>query len=157
MLLVALCASAQDEGKSAPKDAPRYGVSYEPLLYPQKEPDETARSIVKAIESKRFDYLLAQLADPKYVDLKIAEYRDLLPKVAKDEARVVLAFDRLVRETAQHFQDDPLLLKELRAFAKAAKWESEGGKAVGTVESIPAHKVVLRNEGGRWFLENRQQ
>ena len=69
----------------------------------------------------------------------------------------LLAFDRLLRETNQFFQNDPLIVKDLRVFAKEAKWAEEGETAIGTVETIPARKVFLKKIGERWFLENRQQ
>jgi hypothetical protein len=150
-VLFALTAAAQDE-----KDAPRYGFDYNHALYPQKKPDEAIRSIVKAIDGKRIDYLLAQLADPKYVDSQVAQYKALYTK-GKDDARTFLAFDRLVNETVEYYLSDPILLKELRMFARDGKWDVEEDVATGTVKDVPARKVFLKKIGERWFLENRQQ
>jgi hypothetical protein len=156
VVLLALTARGQDEAKAAKK---RFGFDFNPLLYPQDGPEKTVQSIVKALDAKRYDYLLAQIADPKYIDQKVAEYKDLFPKKADEQARAFLAFDRLVRETATHFSEDPLLLKELRQFAQKDKamWEEKEDRVVGSVDSIAAHKVFLRKIGDRWFLENKQQ
>jgi hypothetical protein len=156
--LPALTAAAQDEEKKPPPmvDLRRYGFDYSPQLYPQKSPKDAIKSIVKAIDAKRVDYLLAQLADPKYVDARVAEYKAFFPK-GKDEVRALLAFDRLVSETVAYYLDDPLLVRELRLFARDAAWDVADDVATGTVKEVPARKVFLRQIGDRWFLENRQQ
>jgi hypothetical protein len=151
---LALGAAAQDEKPE--QEARRYGFDYNHALYPQKKPEEAIKSIVKAIDGKRVDYLLAQLADPKYVDSQIAQYKANFT-TGKDDARTFRAFDRLVNETVEYFLSDPLLIKELRQFARDGKWEIEEDVATGTVKDVPARKVFLRKIGDRWFLENRQQ
>src|SRR5947209_5976667 len=56
--------AAQDQDKLGK----RYGLDVNPGFYPQKTPQEALLSIAKAIESRRLDYLLAHLADPRFVD-----------------------------------------------------------------------------------------
>ena len=150
---VPLSLAAQDE--AAPKLAKRYGYSFEPSLFAQKTPQEAMQSIVKALDGKKIDYLLAHLADPKFVDDRVAEYKAL--QKGKEDARIVLAFERLVRETATHFQEDPLLVKELRQYVKDAEWDVQETSAVGTLKSASPRRVFLRKLEDRWFLENRQQ
>jgi hypothetical protein len=150
-MLAALVATAQDE-----KTGVRYGFDYNATLYPQKTPAETIQSIVNAIDNKRVDYLLAQIAEPKYVDAQVAQYKEQFTK-GKDEARTFLAFDRLAKETVEYFLSDPLVVKELRLFAKDGKWDVEDDVATGTAKGVPARKVFLKHLGDRWFLENRQQ
>ena len=100
--------------------------------------------------------MLAHIADPAYVEYWVENYKREF-SVGKDEGRRLLAFDRLTHETNQYLQNDPLIVKELRTFAKEAKWTDEGESAVGTVEKIPARKVFCKKIGDRWFLENKQQ
>lgn len=158
-LMIALCgilALGQEEGKKKPASTRRFGFDVDEVLYPQKSPADAMKSIVTAYDRKRVDYLLAQLADPAYVDYWVERYkRDFT--LGKEEGKKLLAFDRLTRETNQYFQNDPLIVKDLRVFAKEAKWTEEGDLATGTVEAIPARKVYLKKIGERWFLENRQQ
>ena len=155
--LFALSAAGQDEKKEPRPLAPRrYRVDLAAAQFPQAAPDEALKSIVKAVDGQRIDYLLAQLADPAYVDRKVNEYKALIDKGPED-AKVLLAFDRLVRETRQHFDTDPLLVRELRAFAKDGMWNVEDAAATGTAKAVPAHKVFMKRIGDRWFLENRQQ
>ena len=160
LLLLALSTApttAQDDEKKAPpKDLPRYGFDYVPTLYPQKTPKEALTSIVKAIDQQRVDYLLAQLADPIYVDAQVAEYRPQFAK-NKPDARTFLAFDRLVQDTVAYYLSDPLLVRELRLFARDGAWEVNDDAATGVHKDVPARKMFLRRIGERWFLENRQQ
>lgn len=155
LMLVCVLSAAQDEAK--PKKAPpRFGFDADGLTYPQQTPKEAMASIVKALDRKRIDYFLAQLADPAYVDYWVDRYKQDFT-AGKEEGQRLLAFDRLVRETGQYFESDPLLHQDLRVFAKKAEWKEEDNPAVGAVESIPARKVFLKKIGDRWFLENRQQ
>lgn len=156
LALPAVAPSAQDEEKKAPpKDLPRYGFGYLPTLYPQKTPKELCTSIVKAIDAQRVDYMLAQLADPQFVDARVAEYMPSFAKSAPD-AQTLLAFDRLVQETVQYYLTDPALVRQLRLFARDAVWEEADDVATGVHKDVPARKMVLRRIGDRWFMENKQ-
>jgi hypothetical protein len=152
ILMVGL-APAQDDAKKASR---RFGFDVDEVIYPQKMPAEAMKSIVTAIDRKRVDYLLAQLADPAWVDYWVYQYKQEFT-LGKEEGRRLLAFERLTKETNLYYQNDPLIVKDLRVFAKDAKWAEEGETAIGTVETIPARKVYLKKVGDRWFLENRQQ
>ncbi|GEM_PF-452382 len=145
--------AAQDD--SARKLSKRYGYTHEPSLYSQKTPQEALQSIIKALDAKKIDYLLAHLSDPKFVDDRVAEYKAFQKGSA--EAKTVLAFERLARETVLHFQEDPLLIKELRQYVKDAEWEIQEATAVGTLKTASPRRVYLRKVEERWFLENRQQ
>jgi hypothetical protein len=154
LVFIGLCAASNaQEAKKKPR---RFGIEYNDELYPQGTPADAMKSIIKAIDREKVNYMMAQIADPTYVDYWVDEYKVDFPK-AKEEGRRILAFDRLVRETIMHFQNDPLVVKDLRAFAKTAKWTEEGDTAVGVVESIPARKVFFKKIGERWFLLNKQE
>jgi hypothetical protein len=137
------------------KLAKRYGHDYSANLYPQGMPNETLESLVKALDAGRMDYLLAHLADPNFVDPRIAEYKAFYK--GGDEGRALFAFERLVRETTLHFREDPALAKELRLFAKEADWDTKEDQAVGALKKGSPRRVYLRKLEERWFLENRQQ
>ena len=154
VLVFSLCGilSAQDEVKLGK----RYGFDANLNFYPQKTPQEALLSMVKAIESKRIDYLLAHLADPRFVDETVTEYKSSI-RQGGDQAKVFLAFDRLVSETTQYFLEDPTLMKELRRFGKEGEWEANETQATGTLKTVQGRKVFLRKIEDRWFLENKQQ
>ncbi len=147
--------AAQDEEAAADPRAMRYGLPVTPLTYPQAKPEEALKSVVRALDRRRFDYLLAHLADPRLVDSRVAEYRSAI-SAGTEQARTFLGFDRLQRETELHYIDDPQLLRELRLLARDAEWEVNENQAAGSAKDIP-HKVFLRKLGDRWFLETRQQ
>jgi hypothetical protein len=134
----------------------RYGLDVNLIAYPQKTPSEALLSIGKAVENKRMDYLIAHLAEPRFVDESVANYQSAI-RQGGDKAKRFLAFDRLVMETTQYFLDDPTLIRELRRFGKEAEWETTDNQAVGTLKAIQGRKVFLRKYEDRWFLENRQQ
>jgi hypothetical protein len=138
------------------KLAKRYGIDANPTFYPQKTPQETLASACKAIESRRIEFLLAQLADPRFVDETVNDYKNTLRR-GSEQDKTYVAFDRLVQETSRYFLQDPTLLQELRRFAKDAEWETAENQAAGSVKDIQGRKVFLRKYEGRWFLENRQQ
>ena len=156
LVLAMLCtfASAQDEVKK--KEPRRFGFDVDELTFPQKTPAETLKSLAIALDRKRVDYLLAHMADPAYVDYWVERYKVEFLQ-GKEEGKRLLAFERLARETNDYYANDPLIVKDLRAFSKDAKWAEEGDSAIGTLETIPARKVFLRKIAERWFLENKQQ
>src|SRR5262245_21457248 len=156
LILLAGLSTAQDDAKKKPQEPPRFGFLMDEELYPQRMPADAMRAVVTAIDRRRVDYLLAHLVDPVYVDYWVNEYKKDFT-LGSDEGRRLLAFERLARETNLYCQNDPLIIKDLRVFAREAKWTDEGDTSVGVVESIPARKVFMKKFGERWFLENRQQ
>src|SRR5690348_9777120 len=55
------------------KDKPviRYGIELDIKKFPQNTPKDGLGSVLKAIGEKRFDYLLAHLTDPAFVDKQV--------------------------------------------------------------------------------------
>jgi hypothetical protein len=147
---------AEDEPKKKAPLPRRFGFDVDEETYSQQSPEQTMRSIAKALDRKKIDYLLAHLADPAYVDYWVKRYQTEVAK-GGDDAKRLLAFERLVTETNRYYSNDPLIVRDLRVFAKDAKWAEDGDAAVGTIDSIPTRKVYLRKIGERWFLENKQQ
>jgi hypothetical protein len=152
LTLWAIAGAAQD----ASRLDMRYGFQSNQAFYSQKTPEDAVLSVVKAVENKRVDYLLAQLAEPQFVDDTMEEYRRAIPK-GGDKAKTILAFERFVKETTEYFLEDPSLVRELRQFAKDGQWKAEGDKAVGSLKNLQNRRVFLRKVEERWFLENRQQ
>jgi hypothetical protein len=180
LIVMAASLSAQEPARLAT----RYNIDYNPINYSQKTPQEAMKSITKAFESGRLDYLLAHLADPKWVDPRVNEYLALvvpkeellreeddiaresdpkkrkakvIEKERKDKARVVIAFNRLVVETRKHLDEDPVLLKELRLIVKSGDWEIDDEKAIGTLKKATPRRMVLRKREDRWFMEEKNR
>src|SRR5262245_56633668 len=128
---------------AAQPPAQRY--QFDPDLdgFPQATPKQALASVIKALERKRFDYLLAQLADPDYVDERVRTYGG--------------RFDEVVREAAAKFADNPETVRELTRFLNQGEWEDTGTQATARLKDLPGRQVTLRKLGDRWFLENRQR
>jgi hypothetical protein len=156
MGLLAGLALAQDEPVKKKAPTRRFGYDVDETTYPQKTYQEALKSVAVALDRKKTEYMLAQLIDPQYVDYWIDRFKAEVPQ-GREDAKTLLAFDLLVAKTNRYLLDDPLLLRDLRRFAREAEWTDNENVAVGTVKSIPARKVFLRRIGDRWFLENRQQ
>ncbi|HEV3084092.1 MAG TPA: hypothetical protein VGY66_30190, partial [Gemmataceae bacterium] len=116
----------------------RYRIPANYDKYPQDKPNTALSSAVKAIELGQIDYLLAHLADPAFVDKRIQEYRAQVAQTVKDEGKTLLAFDRLVSETRDHFKGDPALVKELQQFARSGTWETKDNAAEAHLATIPS-------------------
>ena len=122
--------------------APRYGIPADLKTYPQSSPQETLASVLKTAEDKRFDYLLAHLADPAFVD-------DRVQRVFGGK------FVLQVEDTRTRF--DPTTVKLLGRFLKDGKWTIEGDQAVVRLDDIKDRAVFLKKVEGRWRLEHRNR
>jgi hypothetical protein len=139
VLLGLVCASGLC-GQDA-KSSPRYGIVVNQDSYPQDTPKDTLASVLKAIVNQRIDYLLAQLADPEFVDKRVRDTGG--------------QFDDLVKETSAKLAGDPTAVKELNRCLKEGQWEVNDAAATAQLKDVKDRRVFLRKVGGRWFLENR--
>jgi hypothetical protein len=127
--------------KKDPPPAPRYGVEADLDAYPQDTPKAALASVIKAIDTRRFSYLAAQLADPDVVDKRVQELGG--------------RFESYVKLIADRFTDDPASVKQLRRFLSEGDWEEGGEAATVKLKDVKNRQVFLRKIGSRWFLEDR--
>lgn len=138
--MIAACAvAAQDKVETPP---PRYGVNADLRRYPQATPKETFASVLQAIDQKRYDYLLAHLVDPAFVDERVKKLG---------------GFDELVGEMRTKLNDNPDAVKELRRFLKQGEWETNEDKASAFLKDVKDRRVYFRKIETRWFMENKQE
>lgn len=140
VILVVLAGLASAADEPVARAGKRYGIAADRKAYPQTTPKEALASVVKAGAAGRFDYLLAHLADPAFVDeqVKRAHSGDFAAAVADARARL-----------------DPSAVKLLRRFLKDGEWSIGKSEAVVRLEDVADRCVRLRQQGGRWFLEHR--
>jgi hypothetical protein len=119
----------------------RFDQALDLKKYPQDTPKNAATSFIKAIEHKDIEYLLAQLAEPTFVDQRV-----------KDNGG---KFEVLVQEAKAKLADDPAALKLLQRLAKEGDWKIEGDRAILSLEGAPDRQVLLVKRKDRWFVENR--
>src|SRR5262245_25542502 len=65
LLVLALASSAQADKSE------RYGIPLDTRSFPQGTPKDAFSSFIRAIENKKFEYLVAHLADPAHVDDRV--------------------------------------------------------------------------------------
>jgi hypothetical protein len=136
-LLLARPAGAQK------KDDVRFGFPYDPDNFAQGTAKQCLASVIKAIDKRRVDYLMAQLADPAFVDMRVKQ------QYGGD-------FREMVRATEEKIASNPTVLKELRRFLSEGEWED--GEETATVKLKDVKRVVfLKKIDSRWYFENRQK
>jgi hypothetical protein len=147
---------AQDGDKG--KSSKRYGIELDTKKYPQTSPKEALGAVLKAIGDNRVDYLLAHLADPAFVDKRIATYAGQLDSSLNEQTKIVVAFDRLLKRTIENFLDDPTKLEELKRFFKDGEWADQENTAVASLKNLKARQVFMKRlADNRWVLQDRAQ
>src|SRR6516162_3002673 len=109
----------------------RYGIEADLDNYPQAEAKTALASVLKAIDNKKINYLLAQLSDPQWVDNRVQ-------KVHNGN------FDDMVKETTQLLATDPTAVDELRRFLREGTWGGDEMEAHVSLKDVPDHKVFFR-------------
>jgi hypothetical protein len=140
-LLCLTCLAAQ-EARETPS-AKRYGIEPDLNAFPQKTPQATLASVLTAITRQRFDYLVAHLADPQFVDERVKRFNG--------------SFDEVVKEITTKLTTHPETVKDLGRFLSEGEWEVRETTASAQHKDLKDRRVFLRRLQGRWFLENRQQ
>ena len=122
----------------------RYGIEADLDNYPQAEPKAALASVLKAIDQKKIDYLLAQLSDPQWVDERVQKVHGG-------------RFEELVKETAAKLASDPTEVEELRRFLREGTWTENDSEVQVSLKDVPDRQVFLRKIGSRWYLENQKK
>jgi hypothetical protein len=133
-LLVLLNAGTNGQDKSAA----RYGIASDLKTYPQGTAKETLASVLKAIESKRVDYLTAQLADPAFVD-------DRVKRLYGGR------FEEQVEDTRSRL--DSRTVKLLQRFLKDGDWQDDTDRVTVRLKDN-ARRLYFKKNNGRWYMEH---
>jgi len=119
----------------------RYGIAVDLKTYPQSTAKEALAAVIKAVEDKRVDYLVAQLADPDYIDDRVQRLYDG-------------KFESQVEDT--RLKMDAATLKLFQRFLKDGEWTSADKKEECVrLKGVKDRCVYFRRIGERWYLENR--
>jgi len=169
-LVLAAAAAGQDV-------APRFGVLHNPDLYKQDTPQEALAAALGAIDRERYDYLVAHLLDPDWVDGRIAANRGYFDRVAGEQivataagaalrgpeldARVRevstrLNYQRLTADVRRKLADEPDNVKDLRRFARDGQFQVAGDTATATLKDVKDRALYFKKVNNRWFVENRK-
>ena len=116
----------------------RFGIALDLKAYPQGTAKETLASVLKAVEAKRVDYLVAQLADPAFVN-------DRVKRLYGGR------FEEQVEDTRARL--DPFTVKLLARFQKDGDWQEDGSRVTVRLKD-QERCLYFKKENGRWFLEH---
>lgn len=157
---------------------PRFDVIFNPDLYPQGTPQETLNSILGAISRDRYDYIIAHLLDPVYVEARLASTQPYFERAAAEqigstaggkllrdaalqtrinEVATRLNVRNLAEQMRQKIIDEPDNLKELKRMARDGAFQSGGDTTVVTLKDVKDRSLSFKKAGGRWFVENRKE
>jgi hypothetical protein len=123
------------------QDTTRHGIEPDLKSYPQSTPQEALASVLKAIEANRVDYLVAQLADPIYIDERVKRLYG-----GNFAEQVIDSTGRL----------DVGVVRMLKQLAKEGEWKVAANEAHLGAKAIVNRGVYMRKLGNRWYLENTQ-
>ncbi|MBY0230069.1 MAG: hypothetical protein K2W96_12375 [Gemmataceae bacterium] len=118
----------------------RFGIEADAKAYPQSTPKEALASVLKAIEARKFDYLVAQLAEPAFIDDRVKRVYDGKFEEQVDDTRARL---------------DAFVVKQLARLAKEGKWKEGTSEAFVASEDAPDRAARFVKKDGRWFLRHR--
>ena len=164
---------------AAAQDIPaRFEVLYNPDLYKQETPKDTVNSILTAIDRGRYDYIVAHLLDPAFVDGRLATTRTYFERFAADQVAASAAgatlrgadLENRIRDVGlrlnvqdlsdrvrKKLADEPSTIRDLKRFARDADFQTSGDTATATLKEVKDRALYFKNIGGRWFMENRKE
>ena len=172
-LVLAGAAAAQPDPVPA-----RFDVIHNPDAYPQDTPQRVLTSVLEAIGRDRYDYVVAHLLDPAFVDARLLATQAYFERAAADqlagtvaatslspaalEARVRTLGLRLnVQDLANRIRhklaDEPDHLRDLRRFARDGQFNAAGEAATAALPDVKDRALYFKKVGDRWFLENRKE
>ena len=116
----------------------RYGIAVDVRTYPQGTAKETLASVLKAVEARRVDYLVAQLADPAFVD-------DRVQRLYGGR------FEEQVEDTRGRL--DARTVKLLERFLKDGDWQEDKERVTVRLKDDD-RRLRFKKIDGRWFMEH---
>lgn len=138
VLLAVLIVSSGAAAAEKSSDGTRYGIAADLKSYPQSTAKEALASVLKAVEAKRVDYLVAHLADPSFVD-------DRVKRLYGGR------FAEQVNDTRARL--DPLTIKQLQRFLKDGDWQEDKERVTVRLKDSP-RRLYFKKDSGRWFMEH---
>ena len=135
-VILVLTAAANGQDKAAKET--RYGIAPDAKTYPQSTAKETLTSVLNAVEFKRVDYVVAQLAEPSFVDDRVKRLYGGRFAEQVDDTRARL---------------DPLTIKQLQRFLKDGDWQEDKDRVTVRLKD-DKRCLYFKKDNGRWFVEN---
>ncbi len=118
------------------ESARRYGVALDLPHYPQGDPQQAIRSVIRATAAGKIKYLLAHLISPTQVDEKFGGSQKALQKLAVKSST----------------KKSKILIGALKRQLRDGTWTIRRNLAWAKVDGLPG--LSLERVGTRWFMHN---
>jgi hypothetical protein len=135
-----LAATALAAGPDGAADSKRYGIAADLRGYPQATAKQTLASVLKAVDAGKIDYLVAQLADPEFIDGQVERIHGG-------------SFEQQVDDTRRRL--DRPRVKLLRRFLDDGEWTEHKDEMTVRLKDVKDRCLYLGKIGDRWYLQNR--
>jgi hypothetical protein len=171
LLIAAPFASAQF------KEERRFGLRYTPELYAQTTPKQTLAAVLRAFEKDRYDYLVAFLLDPAFVEDQLQASYPRFEKLAatqvagerlekkgfdRDYIRIRIKelataanFDYLVGRVRTKLENDPDSLRDIRKIFREGAFQDGVENSTAKHKDVKDRALFFRRIEDRWYLENK--
>lgn len=147
--LASAASSQEGRPKTAEETPPRYGVAFKGKVYLQATPKESLSSLIEAADKGEFNYLVAHLLEPSFVDARVADRaKQFEPQVIMNLAALrdfqQKNLDKVERDSrvptdAAKFQERVLIDARAAAFKQLVKDVQE--KFVEDPETLKAMRL----------------
>ena len=123
----ALALPQEGRPKTAEDTPPRFGIAYKGKSYLQATPKDAVQSVIEIVEKGEFNYLVAHLLDPAFVDARLAERAKQLEPLVEQNLATLREYqqknlDKIDRESRVPVDADKFRERVLRD-AKAAAFK----------------------------------
>lgn len=126
----------------AVKESGRFGIALDEASFPQNSPENLRKSLLKALDSDKIEYLLAHLAHPLFIDKNVREVHEG-------------SFAKQVAETREKLKKG--LKSPLESLLKNGKLEVTEKTASLKDSSLKDFIITMNLENNKWYMENSKK
>lgn len=126
----------------AVRENTRYGIALDEVSFPQSTPENLRKSLLKALNTDKIEYLLAHLAHPVFIDKNVREVHEG-------------SFAKQVAETREKLKKG--LKSPLEALLKDGKLEASEKSAFLKDPTLKDFIIYMKLENNKWFMENNKK
>lgn len=126
----------------AVKEIGRFGIALDEASFPQNSPENLRKSLLKALDLDKIEYLLAHLADPLFIDKNIKEVHEG-------------NFAKQVAETREKLKKG--LKSPLESLLKDGKLEVTAKSASLKDSTLKDFALSMKLENNKWYMENNKK
>lgn len=121
------------------KESSRYGIALDEESFPQNSPENLRKSLSKALNSDKIEYMVAHLADPLFIDKNIREVHEG-------------DFAKQVAETREKLKNG--LKSPLEFLLKEGKLTTSEKSASLKDPTLKDGSISMKLENSKWYMEN---